>query len=88
MIAAIRSRLDLAPDCFGDGSNPPNEIGKHFWPQRLFAIAPGTLGIVVHFNHQRVGPGRDRGERHLRHEIAQANTVGRIDHDWQARLRF
>ena len=83
-----RASLHLAPDRLSHGPQPRNEIGKNVRDNRLFAIAFGELGRVVHFNHERVGSGGDSRQCHLRHEVPQTNSVRRIYHDGEVRLRF
>ena len=58
----IQTFLQLASDGLGHGSYAINQIGEHFRLEGLFAVAPRLLGIVVDFDHECIGPSRDRGE--------------------------
>ena len=42
----------------------------------------------MHFDHQRVRSGSNSGERHLRHELAEAKRVSWVDNYRQMRFRF
>ena len=61
-------------------SDAVDEIGKSFRPQGLFAIAPGTIGLMVHLDHDGIRAGGHGGEGHLRNVFAQSNAMGWVNH--------
>ena len=82
------TELHPPADGFRDGPQARNKVCENFGDDGLFAVALGELRRIVHFDHDRVGPGGDRGERHLRNKLAQTDPVGRIDHDGQMGFRL
>jgi len=81
-------RLHPPADGLCDGAQTRDQISEDFRNNGLFAIALRQLGRIVDLDHDRVGARGDGGQRHLRHEIAQADAVGGIDHDGEMRFGF
>src|SRR5438874_12251241 len=73
--------LQRAADGRGNCAETRNEPSENFRRERLVSVALGHLGRVVHFDHQRVGTGRDGGQTHLRNKFAQTQGVCWIDDD-------
>jgi len=73
--------LHSPPNCFGHGAQARDKIGKYFRENRLLAVALGELRRIVDLNHDGIRAGGDSRESHLRHEIAQADPVSRVNHD-------
>src|SRR5204863_9354400 len=48
-------RLHSAADRFGDRTQSRDQIGKNVRDDRLFPIALGELGGIVHLDHDRIG---------------------------------
>jgi len=54
--------LHFAANRCGDATQTWDELGEIFGCERLVTIALGLLRRIVHFDHQRVRSGGDRGE--------------------------
>ena len=78
--------LQRATDCCGHGAETRNELGENLRRQRLIAVALGHFGRIVHFDHERVCAGSNRGQTHLRNKFAKTESVRWIDYDRQMRL--
>src|SRR4029077_19411228 len=61
------------------GAETRDEIGENLRRERLVAVAFRQLWRIVHFDHESVRTGSERGEGHLRNKFTQSDRVGWID---------
>src|SRR5262245_14624472 len=80
-----RSSSDLAAHHATDGADLIHQLMELIREERLWTVGKRVVRIVMDFDHQPIGAGRDRRARHRRDLVANAGAVARIHDDREMR---